>query len=109
MHNLYFCRVLRKRDVSKFHAQLCIALIGMFVFFLVGIDRTENEIVCTAMSALIQYFTLVAVFWMGAEGLLMFQKLIIVFGKITKKYIILVSFACWCKFSYSIFIYSLLD
>ena len=70
---------------------------GMFVFFLAGIDRTENEIVCTAMSALIQYFALAAVFWMGAEAWLMFQKLIIVFGRVTTKYITIVSLMCWRK------------
>jgi len=65
---------------------------------MVGIDRNENEVVCTAMSALIQYFTLATVLWMGAEAVLMFQKLIIVFGKITVKYFVIVSLICWCKF-----------
>ena len=90
-------RKLRKRDASKFHTQLCIAIFCMLLFFLVGIDRIENDIVCTAMSLTIQYFTLAAVFWMGAEAVLMFQKLIIVFGRITTKYIVIVSLICWCK------------
>ena len=90
-------RKIRQRDASKFHVQLSIAMFFMLLFVLVGLDRTENEIVCTAMSALIQYFTLAAVFWMGAEAVLMFQKLIIVFGNITVKYIITVSIICWCK------------
>ena len=64
---------------------------------MIGIDRNENEIVCTAMSALIHYFTLATVFWMGAEAVLMFQKLIIVFGEITVKYFVTVSLICWCK------------
>ena len=62
-----------------------------------GIDRTEVYGVCVAMSALLHYFTLVAVMWMGAEALLMFQKLVIVFAQITTKYIIIVSLVCWCK------------
>jgi len=65
---------------------------------MVGIDRNENEVVCTAMSALIQYFTLATVLWMGAEAVLMFQKLIIVFGNITVKYFVIVSLICWRKF-----------
>jgi len=84
--------------VTKFHIQLCIALFCLLLVFMVGIDRNENEIVCTAMSALIQYFTLAAMLWMGAEAVLMFQKLIIVFGKITVKYLVIVSLICWCKF-----------
>ena len=65
---------------------------------MVGIGRNENEIVCTAMSALIHYFTLATVLWMGAEAVLMFQKLIIVFGNITVKYFVIVSLICWRKF-----------
>ena len=90
-------RKIRQRDASKFHAQLSIAMFFMLLFVLVGLDRTETEIGCTIMSLFIQYFTLAAVFWMGAEAVLMFQKLIIVFGNITVKYIITVSVICWCK------------
>ena len=50
------------------------------------------------MSALIHYFTLVAMMWMGAEAVLMFQKLVIVFVRITTRYIVAVSIICWCKF-----------
>ena len=52
---------------------------------------------CVTVSVLVHYFTLVAVMWMGAEALLMFQKLVIVFTHITTKYIIIVSSVCWCK------------
>ena len=69
----------------------------MLLFVLVGLDRTETEIGCTVMSLFIQYFTLAAVLWMGAEALLMYKKLIIVFGKITVKYFVIVSLICWCK------------
>ena len=92
------CRKLRPRDVTKFHLQLSIALFCLLLVFMVGIERNENEIVCTAMSALIHYFTLAAVLWMGAEAVLMFQKLIIVFGSITVKFFVTVSLICWCKF-----------
>jgi len=50
------------------------------------------------VSVLIHYFTLVMWMWMGAEAVLMFQKLIIVFVRITTRYIIAISFICWCKF-----------
>ena len=89
---------MRQRDVTKIHFQLAIAMFCLLLVFMVGINRNENEIVCTAMSALIHYFTLATVFWMGAEAVLMFQKLIIVFGKITVKYFVIVSLVCWCKF-----------
>lgn len=69
----------------------------MLIVFIIGIDRTELYGGCVAVSALIQYFTLVAVMWMGAEAVLMFQKLVIVFVRISARYIIAVSFVCWCK------------
>ena len=102
-------RKLRVRDPSKFHVQLCIALFCMLLFFLVGINRTENEVACTMMSVLIQYFTFASVLWMGAEAVLMFQKLIIVFGQITTKYMLVVSLICWCKcsLSFGLWIWSL--
>ena len=64
---------------------------------MVGIDRTEVFEGCVTVSVLIHYFTLVAVMWMGAEALLMFQKLVIVFVHITTRYIVIVSLVCWCK------------
>ena len=88
---------LRKRDASKFHIQLSLALLGMLVVFVVGINRTKVFEGCVTVSVLIHYFTLVAVMWMGAEALLMFQKLVIVFVQITTRYIVIVSLVCWCK------------
>ena len=68
-------RKLRENDVSKYHIQLCCALNGMLLVFVIGIDKTENYGGCVTVSVLIHYFTLVAVMWMGAEALFMFQKL----------------------------------
>jgi len=90
-------RKLRKRDAAKYHIQLCIALFCLLIVFVCGINRTSVYGGCVAVSALIHYFTLVAVMWMGAEAVLMFQKLVIVFVRITTKFIIAVSLVCWCK------------
>ena len=89
---------MRKRDASKFHIQLCFAILGVLVVLLVGVDRTEVFGVCVTASVLLHYFTLASVMWMGAEALLMFQKLVIVFVQITTKYIVIVSLVCWCKY-----------
>ena len=75
----------------------------MMLFFVVGVDRTEVEQVCTLFSVLIHYFTLASVFWMGAEALLMGKKLIFdVFGRFSMlKFTLLVSFIAWGKLSKS--------
>ena len=92
-------RKLRQRDASKFHIQLSIALICMLLVFIVGVERTENYGGCVTVSVLIHYFTLVAVMWMGAEALLMFQKVVIVFIHITTRYLVILSLVCWCKYT----------
>ena len=104
MHNFFLStRKLRERDATKFHVQLCIAIFCMLLVFVIGIDRVPPKYLyggCVAVSSLIHYFTLVAVMWMGAEALLMFQKLVIVFTQITTKYVVIVSIVCWGELYY---------
>ena len=90
-------RKFRERDATIFHVQLCIALFCMLIIFVCGINRTAIYGVCVAVSALIHYFTLVAVMFMGAEAVLMFQKLVLVFGSTYTKFFVTVSLICWCK------------
>ncbi len=92
-----FCRKLRERDNSKYHIQLSLAILCMLIVFAVGIERVEVYRSCVFVSILIHYFTLVAVMWMGAEALLMFQKLVIIFMRITTKFIVILSLVCWRK------------
>ena len=54
---------------------------------------------CVSLSLLVHYFTLAAVMWMGAEALLMFQKLVFVFVRVTTKLTIIISIICWSKLS----------
>ena len=49
------------------------------------------------VSVQIHYFTLAAVMFMGAEAVLMFKKLIIVFGQTTAKFFVTISLICWRK------------
>ena len=95
--NIPLHRKLREQDVTIFHIQLCIALFCMLIVFVCGIDQTSVYGGCVFVSVLIHYFTLVAVMFMGAEAVLLFQKLIIVFGQTTTKFFIAVSLICWCE------------
>ena len=105
---MFLPRKLRTRDASKLHVQLSLALLGMLLMFMIGINRTEAFESCVTVSVLIHYFTLVAVMWMGAEALLMFQKLVIVFIQITTRYLIILSLVCWCKYFLITFYHSVL-
>ena len=90
-------RKLRAREASKFHIQLCLSLIFMLIVFVAGIDRVSVRAGCITAGVLIHYFALVSWMWMGAEALLMFQKLVIVFTDNTWKYLTAVSILCWSK------------
>ena len=52
---------------------------------------------CVFISVSVHYFTLVAVMWMGAAALLMFQKVVLVFVRITVTQFVIVSLICWSK------------
>ena len=98
----HFYRKVRQKEISKFHTQLSLAMLMTLIVALVLVIFSAEKIVpayegCVVVSVLVHYFTLVAVMWMGAEALLMFQKLVIVFTQITTRYIAIVSIICWSK------------
>ena len=98
--NLSYCfsystRELRSKGVTKFHIQLCLSLGAMLIAIVTGVNRTENQEVCIASSVFIHYFTLVAWMWMGAEAVVIFKKLVLVFGEMSFRFILLVSLVCW--------------
>ena len=99
---LFLSRKVREKDISKYHIQLCFALLCMYVLTLILVMISAEKVTaiyggCVTLSLLVHYFTLVAVMWMGAEALLMFQKLVIVFIQITAKFIAFISLICWSK------------
>lgn len=69
----------------------------MLLVFVSGIDKVSNRAGCIAVGVFIHYFALTAWMWMGAEALLMFQKIVIVFSNITWRYHLIVSLVCWGK------------
>ena len=92
----------REKDSSKYHLQLCFALLFMFILTLILVALSAEKVTtiyggCVSLSLLVHYFTLVSVMWMAAEVLLMFQKLVIAFVRITTKFIVFVSIVCWSK------------
>ena len=71
----------------------------MLLVFVVGIQKTSVKEGCVTVSVLIHYFTLASVMWMGAEAVLMFQKLVLVFVRFTIKYFVIVSLICWREYT----------
>ena len=67
----------------------------MLIVFVAGISRTENRAGCITVGVLLHYLILVTWMWMGAEAVLLFQKLIIVFKHVTKFELLFISVICW--------------
>ena len=93
-------RKFRERDVTIFHVELCIALFCLLIIFVCGIDKTAIYGACACGCVSPETTTLhcmVAVLFMGAETVVMFQKLVLVFGSTSTKFLVTVSLICWCK------------
>ena len=67
----------------------------MLIVFMAGFNRTEHRAGCITVGVLLHYLILVNWLWMGAEALLLFQKLVIVFITVSAKYHIIVAIICW--------------
>ena len=110
------CRKTRQKKITKYHIQLCLALLLMLIvsFVLVLLSAEDIDALyggCVTVSVLVHYFTLVAILWMGAEALFMFQKLVLVFSEVSTKFIIIISFFCWGKLTlrHCIFLFMILS
>ena len=93
-------RDIRKKDVTIFHIQLALSMLLMLLLNLIHyifnseLNSLLGQRICILYS-FGEYAILVVLMWMGAEGLLLFQKLVIVFKKTTTIYITIVSLVCW--------------
>ena len=52
--------------------QWTLSLMCLYIIFLFGIDSSQNDALCTIVAALLHYFTLTSIFWMGAEAASLF-------------------------------------
>ncbi|XP_071115253.1 uncharacterized protein [Haliotis cracherodii] len=77
-----YCALWRyvKSDRAIILINLCFALIIAYSIFLGGVTQTENQAVCTAISALLHFFFLVVFFLMLAEGVEVLVSVIYVFN-----------------------------
>ncbi|XP_052810253.1 uncharacterized protein LOC128238399 isoform X3 [Mya arenaria] len=69
-----------KSDRAVLLLNLCASLIISYILFLAGVGRSENQTVCTVISALLHYFYLVVFFMMLAYGVEIAISIIYVFA-----------------------------
>jgi len=90
---------MRWSKVKSHHAvviiNLCIALIIANIIFLAGVNRTQSEVGCKVVAALLHYFFLASFFIMLAEGVQLVLYVIFVFHQRRKTETALLLFAAW--------------
>ncbi|XP_013148877.1 PREDICTED: latrophilin Cirl isoform X2 [Papilio polytes] len=72
------CRNM-KSDRVLIHKHLCWCLLVAEVIFMVGIDQTQDRILCGIIAGLLHYFFLAAFAWMFLEGFHLYAMLVEVF------------------------------
>ncbi len=78
---------------------LSLALLFSLVVFLAGIEQVNNEGICVTMAALLHYFVLVAVLWMGLEAFHMFVNIVLdrLPGELGRTFVLKCAALAWGK------------
>ena len=77
-----FCSEIRKKPTTMSLINICLCLIGVYFFYVVGVGRAATKKVCDAMTFMLHYFTLASISWMTVNAAQMyraFMKVCIVF------------------------------
>ncbi|XP_077861447.1 uncharacterized protein LOC100373893 [Saccoglossus kowalevskii] len=86
---IYLLGKLLKSERIILHSNLAMALLMGQVLFISGVDATSNSSICTAIAVLLHYFFLAAFAWMLVEGIHLYMKSAMVFGRHIKTWIYL--------------------
>jgi hypothetical protein len=69
-------RKLRQGKPRQTLFNMALAMLAAWVIFLAGFTRTESEVGCVAVAALLHYFILASFMWMSMEGVLQYLLLV---------------------------------
>uniref|UniRef100_A0A452U9I1 Adhesion G protein-coupled receptor E1 n=1 Tax=Ursus maritimus TaxID=29073 RepID=A0A452U9I1_URSMA len=65
------CRAIRNQN-TYLHLNLCICLFLAKTLFIVGIDKTDNQMGCAIIAGFLHYLFLACFFWMLVEAVMLF-------------------------------------
>ena len=88
-------RDMRNTVHSKLLINLCFALVGLYVTFIISTVSTGVPVLCGVVSALMHYFFLAVFFWMAAEAIQLHRKLVSVFKPDVVNYVYIAMAICW--------------
>ena len=88
-------RKLRKTVHAKLLINVCFALVGLYITFIISTVSMSTPVFCGVVSALMHYFFLAVFFWMAAEAIHLHRKLVTVFKPDITSYLPIAMAICW--------------
>ena len=88
-------RKLRSSDHGQLLLNLCFALLGLYLTFIMAIHSPPVPGFCAVVGALLQYFFLVTFMVMAAEAINLYTKLVVVLGSTIRHFVTKATIICW--------------
>ena len=63
-----FFRELRDKPTTPTLVNICICLIGVYFFYMIGVGRVSHYQSCNTLTLFLHYFTLACFFWMSVNS-----------------------------------------
>ena len=93
-------RKLRKKEHEQILINLCFALMGMYIAFILGATTAPVPVLCGISAALLQYFMLVFFSWTAVEAFYLYRKLVMILGVKEIPWLVLkIGLIVWCMFT----------
>ena len=97
LRDFFFNRKLRSSDHGQLLLNLCFALIGLYLSFIVALHSKTAGGFCAFSGAALQYFFLVSFAVMAAEAVNLYFNLVIVLGRKIHSFPLKVTVVSWGK------------
>ena len=91
------CRKLRTSDHGQLLLNLCFALMGLYITFIIAVHSTRVPGLCAVVGAVLQYFFLVTFMIMAAEAIHLYMNLVIVLGIKIQHFVLKATILSWGK------------
>ena len=76
---------------------MCLALLGLYFFFILAVHSTAATGFCALVAVLLQYFFLVSFMAMAVEAINLYMKLVMILGAKILYYPLKSAIVCWGK------------
>ena len=100
-HVIYILVQIRKfriKQPQQILINLCLALLGLYVVFIVGIDRRHPTTLCIVFGFLIHYFLLASMAWMLVEAVNMYLMFIKVLNVSISRFMFKAGLCAWGEY-----------